>query len=136
MIRALALALLLCLAGSADAQIIAQRIVSQPITTAGTDCSTTTTCVVLPDVFRTSTGSIDIAATIGVNGTVQFEGSIDCTTWRALLVTPLSGVTQFTPAVTSSSGPGTWTWTQALCGVRVRASTLTSGTFTVSIIAR
>jgi hypothetical protein len=125
-----ALALVLW-AGPSPAEIIAQRTISQNITTGGSDCSTATTCVILPDVFRTVGVGVQLAGTWV--GTAQFEGTLDGTNWASLLLTPLGTTT----AVTSATANGIWTApSQVLIGVRVRASVFTSGPITVSIAGR
>ena len=129
--RCVCAALLILLTESAaEAQFVAQRLISKNITSGGTDCSVATNCQSLPDVFRTRDGTIQISGTWV--GTVQFEGTVDGTNWASLLMTPLAGGA----TVTSATGNNVWTFAAALVGVRVRCSTFTSGTIVVSIVAR
>jgi hypothetical protein len=98
------------------------------ITTAGSDCSVATRCVVLPFAERTANGTIELAGTF--TGTAQFEASLDNTNWFSLNVQP-NGSTSF---VTSATQAGQWIVPMATKGVRVRASALSNGSITVRII--
>lgn len=76
-------------------------------------------------VYQATGGSITIAGTWV--GTLQFESTIDGTTYAALSAYPIAGGA----AVTSTTAAGTWSFSNtgftANAGVRVRASAWTSG---------
>jgi hypothetical protein len=71
------LMLLAVLAGSADAQSLGTK----PITTAGADCSVSTSCAVFG---AKGISSIGIYLNVGTSGTFVFEATIDGTTWFAI----------------------------------------------------
>jgi len=104
-----------------------QGLKTGTITTAGADCSTATTCVFLSGL-ATANGSIQITGTW--TGTLQFEATIDSTTWVALNATPLNS----TSAATNTTGNGAWSFSAPLHLVRVRASALSSGSAVVTIL--
>lgn len=107
---------------------VARGQASGNITTGGTDCSTATNCVVSPTTQSTGGAVVTISGTF--SATLQFEGSGDNVHFASLSMTPLAGGT----AVTSTTAAGTWQANAAgLVSVRVRASTLGSGTAVIQI---
>lgn len=92
------------------------------ITTAGSTCSVSTSCLSLP--LPSNTSGISIAVTGTFTGTLQFEQSADYgTTWIAASVSPPTGA-----AVTSATATGLWTYSlSGQTNFRVRASALASG---------
>lgn len=101
------------------------------ISTAGVDCSTATRCVVLN--IAPSTNTITFTLSGSFTGTFQFEYSTDLLTptWAALQVTKLTGFTTSTSATTI----GSYTTNSPIySAVRVRASALSVGSATVSIV--
>lgn len=120
------LVLILGLAGLARAQ---QK---WTLSAAATTCTTSNTSCLIYLVDAASGGA---TFTVGANAsanTLQFEASGDGgATWVAFNVTPSNGTT----AVTSTTSTGTWQGNIAgYTAVRIRMSTLVSGTATVSII--
>lgn len=87
----------------------------------GTLSSTTcpgTGCVSLDDVNRAGGGGIQLASLSGTV-TVEFESTVDCTTWAALPAFPAAGGA----SVTSATANGSWVFGAAgYCGIRARAS--------------
>jgi hypothetical protein len=85
------------------------------ISTAGTDCTTATRCVVLPLGAASGTGLITVGT---FTGTIAVEVSPDNSTWTA----PLGGTTSITTAGTYSTSLQGARW------LRVRASALSANT--------
>lgn len=78
--------------------------------------------IVLSDVFGMSIGVISLRGTF--TGTLQFEATVDGTTWFALNSTPLTSGA----AVTSATAVGQWSIVVAgLKNIRVRASATITG---------
>jgi len=115
--------------------VFAQQAQTGAITTAGTDCSVATTCVVLTLDYTAGSSTITLNPTW--TGTVQFEGTADSTptnasNWYALNAYPVNSTT----AATSATAVGLWTLNSAnLTAIRVRCSTFGSGTINVIIRA-
>lgn len=106
-------ALLLLCAGSGFAQAPAE--ITGTISAAGVDCSTATRCVILPLGQATGTGLIAVGA---FTGTIAVEVSADNSAWTS----PAGGTTSITTAGSY------YTSLQGARWLRVRASTLSSGT--------
>lgn len=95
---------------------------------------TATTCPGVGCVALNVRGMASVAVQIDGTfvGTVTFEGSLDGTTYSALLLTPIGTST----AVTSATGTGLWRGNiGGLQRVRARMSAYTSGTATVMVAA-
>src|SRR5579863_834892 len=118
--------LILCVSSLARAQ---QK---QSLSAAAATCTTTgTSCLITSD--DPQAGGVTLTVTTNASGnTLQFEASGDGgTTWVALNATPSNSTT----AATSTTSTGTWQANiAAYTNVRIRMSTLVSGTSTVSII--
>lgn len=102
------------------------------LSAAAASCTTSNTSCLIYQVDPSSGGA---TFTVGANAsgnTLQFEATGDGgTTWVALNATPSNSTT----AATSTTSTGTWQANvAAYTGVRIRMSTLVSGTATVSII--
>ena len=105
-----------------------QVAINGSITTAGTDCSTITNCVVLQ--LPTSAGGVTISLSGTWSATVRFEGCDAAGNCAALNGLPSNSTT----AVTSATANGLWQFnTAGLPLIRARASALASGTVAVSI---
>ena len=72
---------LFALTGTAHAQLIASN---SPITTAGSDCSVSTRCVIIPDSYLRGLPSIGVYIDVGTSGTFNFEATLDGTNWFAV----------------------------------------------------
>ena len=98
------------------------------ISTAGSDCSVSTNCVVAN--LGPGSGGVVITVAGSFTGTLQFEAAGDGVTYAPINATPLNSTT----AVTSATSTGTWQVNVAgLTNFRVRASALSGGTPSVSI---
>lgn len=111
---------------------LAQAQQKQSLSAAAASCTTSNTSCLIYQVDPSSGGA---TFTVGANAsgnTLQFEATGDGgTTWVALNATPSNSTT----AATSTTSTGTWQANvAAYTGVRIRMSTLVSGTSTVSII--
>src|SRR5579863_2642520 len=118
--------LILCVSSLARAQ---QK---QSLSAAAATCTTTGTSCLITSVDPQA-GGVTLTVTTNASGnTLQFEASGDGgTTWVALNATPSNSTT----AATSTTSTGTWQANiAAYTNVRIRMSTLVSGTSTVSII--
>jgi len=103
-------------------------ITTGTISTAGGDCSLSTTCVIAS--LGPGTGGVVVTVTGSFTGTLQFESTGDGVNYVATNVTPLNSTT----AVTSTTGVGTWQVNAAgLTNFRVRGSSFSGGTATVSL---
>lgn len=96
--------------------------------TAGTTCATTGACVSISLIERRSTVAVKITGPF--TATLQFEATVDGSTWDAI-----TGDPQSTGAgVSSTTTTGAWVFSVAgRSGFRVRASAYTNGTASVTI---
>lgn len=108
-----------------------QYSVTGNITTAGSDCTVATRCVVFnPGALTGQLGAGSITVSGTWSGTLPFEGTGDGSHWSPLSIPPLGGGSE----VTSTTSNGTWRGSiSALVGIRVRASALASGTAVITI---
>ena len=122
----LVLALIFGMTGLAQAQ---QK---QSLSAAASTCTTTGTSCLIYLVDASSGGATFTVSANASGNTLQFEATGDGgQTWVALNATPSNSTT----AATSTTGTGTWQANVAgYTGVRIRMSTLSGGTSTVSII--
>lgn len=95
---------------------------------AGSCTGTTTACAFFGAQKQAGLG-IQITGTFV--GTVQFEQTIDGTTWVSLSMTPYNSST----TVTSATAPGLWTGAVTNNKIRVRCSAYTSGSIVVTKIS-
>ncbi len=113
----------------------AQQKISGTISAAGATCAVNNACVVLQlyNSQNSSSGGAGITVSANASGnTLQFEGTADGTTWAAINAYPLNSTT----AATSTVSTGTWQLNvTGLVAVRVRCSTLVSGTSTIAMQA-
>jgi hypothetical protein len=79
-------------------------------------------------VLSTANGAVQLTGTW--TGTIQFEATVDGSTWFAVSAAPVAGGA----VVTSTPANGAWTIAAPLSQVRLRASAWTSGTATVSLL--
>jgi hypothetical protein len=99
-----------------------QNFATGTISSSGTDCSTATNCVILDLAKNTGGVSINVSGS-SFSGTLQFEATVDGSTWVALGAIPAATGT----AVTSTTATGVWSVNvSGLNRVRVRASALTA----------
>lgn len=117
------IATLLMAAAFADAQTITGNI-----TTSSTNCSASAACASV-DLDK-DTGSLSLQVTGTFSATLQFEGTVNGSTWVAVQGDPLpSGA-----AASSATSTGAWTFNVAgLSAFRVRASAHSSGTAVVAL---
>lgn len=83
------------------------------------------------DLLVANKGSVGVQITGTFSGTLQFEQTIDGTTWTTWPVLPNGSAT----AVTSATAAGLWFGTVTVQSVRVRFSAYTSGTAVVSLVS-
>jgi len=100
------------------------------ISTAGSDCSTSTNCVSVTIPPETASATITVDATSGSwSGTIQFEGTTDGTHWIAM--TPTSNSSSSSSSTTST---GVWQFNpSSYIQIRARASARVSGTAPIVI---
>ena len=126
-IRVFALACLLALLTStAHAQYT--EATTGSITTSSTDCTTAAACVSLQ--LRSTDGSLSLKISGTYSATLQFESSVDGTTWAGISGDPLPSGSR----ASSTTSTGTWVFNVAGLGhFRVRASAYTSGTASIAL---
>ena len=112
-----------------SARLPAQDSVTATLSAAGSTCAVTNACLILP--IKANVGGVTFTASANASSnTLQFEATADGTTWVALNATPSNSTT----AATSTTSTGTWQANPAgYIQVRIRMSTLVSGTATVTI---
>lgn len=113
-------ALLVILALAVPAQ--AQQIRKGNITTNGD--------IVAMGTVNTGNGSIQLSGSW--TGTIEFEGTVEGTTWVSLTVTPFAGGAGVVNSITN----GTWVVSNVLQGVRCRASAAMTGTAVCTILMK
>lgn len=87
------------------------------------DCSTASSCASL---LVRGAPSVGIQVTGTWVATLQFENSVDCTTW--------TGISPISNDLVSTTANGSWLVnTAGFCGVRARVSAFTSGTIVVTL---
>jgi hypothetical protein len=105
----------------------AQRIIQVgTITTAGSDCTVTTNCVILS--YPQQLQSIGVRVDIGTTGTFVFEYTVNGTTWQNLPDDVNSAVSTTSSGSFFFSNPGYYQ-------VRVRASAITGSATTITVVA-
>src|ERR1035438_10130232 len=101
------------------------------LTAQATTCVTpnnTSACVFLRVTPDVNTGGASIQGTF--SGTLQFEATIDNTTWNAIQAFPIAGGS----SVTSATAAGSWQITPGgAVWLRIRCSTYTSGSATATL---
>ena len=113
----------------------AQEVFGQGPTVDGEITATATTCTATACVSYIvqsagNVGTIAVQITGTFVATLQFEGTVDNSTWVAISGLPVGSST----SATSATATGLWQFsTSGLMGLRVRASAYTSGTATVYI---
>ena len=112
-----------------SARLPAQDSVTATLSAAGSTCAVTNACLILP--IKANVGGVTFTSSANASSnTLQFEATADGTTWVALNATPSNSTT----AATSTTSTGTWQANPAgYIQVRIRMSTLVSGTATVTI---
>jgi hypothetical protein len=106
----------------------AQQSINGGITSSGSDCTTSTACVLL--TLPSNSGAVALTLSGTFSATLQFEVSGDNgTTWVSAQGTTPAGTT-----ATSATAGGTWRFaTSGLTRFRVRASAYVSGTVQATI---
>ena len=109
---------------------VSPRPYSGTISTAGSDCSTSTNCVSVTIPPETASLTISVDADTGSwNGTVQFEGSVDGTHWISIVPTANSS-----SGNSSTTSTGTWQFNpSSYIKIRARASARVGGTAKIVI---
>ena len=98
------------------------------ITTSSIDCTTAAACVSLQ--LRSTDGSLSLKIAGTYSATLQFESSVDGTTWAGISGDPLPSGSR----ASSTTSTGTWVFNVAGLGhFRVRASAYTSGTASIAL---
>lgn len=97
------------------------------ITASGATCATLHACI---DARVNGASFVGVQVTGTWAATLQFEGTIDCTTWFSVQASPQpSGAT-----VSNTTGNGQWSLpTSGYCSTRVRVSAFTSGTVAITM---
>ena len=118
--------LLVLLTSTAHAQYT--EATTGSITTSSADCTTAAACVSLQ--LRSTDGSLSLKISGTYSATLQFESSVDGTTWAGISGDPLPSGSR----ASSTTSTGTWVFNVAGLGhFRVRASAYTSGTASIAL---